>query len=62
MSGYTISDMIKYSVEQKPIDFQQAFSDLLSDKLQAAVDVKKIEVAQNMFSGTIENEDTDTEE
>lgn len=62
MSDYTITDLIKYSVEQKPVDFEQAFNNLISDKLQTAVDVKKIEIAQNMFNSTENNlEDTDSE-
>jgi hypothetical protein len=62
MSDYTITDLIKYSVEQKPVDFEQAFNNLISDKLQMAVDVKKIEIAQNMFNSTENNlEDTDSE-
>lgn len=64
MNDYMITDLIRYSVEQKPVDFEQAFSGLIADKLQAAVDAKKIEIAQNMFNNSTEDnfEDTDSEE
>ena len=63
MSDYMIRDLIKYSVEQKPVDFEQAFGSLISDKLQAAVDARKLEIAQNMFNSTENNlEDTDSED
>lgn len=63
MSDYMIRDLIKYSVEQKPVDFEQAFGSLISDKLQTAVDARKLEIAQNMFNSTENNlEDTDSED
>jgi len=47
---YNMNDLVKFSIEQKPVDFRQAFDDLISDKLQAAVDNKKLEIAQSMFN------------
>lgn len=47
---YTMNDLVRFSAEQKPLDFRQAFDELISDKLQAAVDNKKLEIAQSMFS------------
>jgi len=46
---YRVSDLINFSSEQKPIDFEQAFSDIITDKIQNALNDKKLEVAQSMF-------------
>ena len=51
---YTLNDLVKFSAEQKPLDFRQAFDDLISDKLQAAVDNRKLEIAQSMFNSSPE--------
>jgi hypothetical protein len=46
---YTLNDLITTSAEQKPLDFQDVFNDLIVDKIQAAVDNRKLELAQSMF-------------
>jgi hypothetical protein len=47
---YTLNDLVKFSAEQKPLEFQQAFDDLIIGKIQAAVDNKKLEIAQSIFN------------
>ena len=47
---YTLNDLITTSAEQKPLDFQDVFNDLIVDKIQAAVDNRKLELAQFMFN------------
>lgn len=47
---YTLADLIKFSSEQKPIEFGNAFNDLIASKIETAIDQKKIEVAQSMFN------------
>ena len=47
---YNITDLISLSFYQKPVDFQNAFNSIMSDKLSAAIDDKKLEVAQTMFN------------
>jgi len=51
---YSLNDLITMSAEQKPLEFNQAFDQLMVDKLQAAVENKKIEIAQSMFRTTEE--------
>ena len=53
---YRISDLINFSSQQRPIDFEYAFNSLMGDRLVAAIDNKKLEVAQSMFNG----DDTNT--
>lgn len=56
---YTINDLISFGVEQKPVEFSDAFNSLIVDKLNAAVDYRRQEVAQSMFAGP---EDPDEED
>jgi hypothetical protein len=47
---YTLNDLVVFSAGQKPLEFQQAFDDLIVGKIQAAVDNRKLEIAQSMFN------------
>lgn len=47
---YMVTDLLKHSVEQKPLEFASTFNDILLDKLQVAVANKKEEIAQKMFN------------
>jgi hypothetical protein len=53
---YDISDLITNAVTQKPIEFTNAFNNVLVDKLNNAIEMRKAEIAQTMF-----NTDTDEE-
>lgn len=54
---YNVSDLIAATVEQRPTDFEAIFNDILVDKLNAAVENRKIEVAQSMFDRIPEPEE-----
>ena len=66
MDNEQIQDLIAYAYDQKPIEFQNSFNDLMASRLATAVDAKKIEVAQSIFSNEeqeeIESDVTDQEE
>lgn len=55
---YRVSDLINFSSQQKPVDFEQAFNSIMNDRIATAIDQRKIEVAQYMFG----DQETDTEE
>lgn len=46
----TVKDLIKYSYEQKPMEFQQAFNDIITDRIAASVENRKMELAQTVFN------------
>jgi hypothetical protein len=65
------TDLLVHTLQQKPIDFQQTFDDLLRDRLQDAIQAKKMEIAKNIFNTSphgdeelenLEVEDDDTEQ
>jgi|APCry1669192522_1035417.scaffolds.fasta_scaffold155316_2 hypothetical protein len=65
MDKYTVQDLINYSYAQQPIEFDNAFQDILTDKIAAAVDNKKFELSQTMFTGEdpeFEDDEWDDEE
>jgi hypothetical protein len=57
---YDITDLISNALEQKPIDFESAFNDLIVNKLQGAINDKKIDVARQMY-GYQDQEDNSEE-
>ena len=62
MTDKTTTDLIVHTLEQKPIDFQQTFDDLLRNRLQDAVQAKKMELAKDVFNNNSSYEEEDNEE
>ena len=56
---YTINDLIKNSVDQKPIEFENAFNQIVTGKIEKAVNDLKVDVAKSMFN---QSEEETTEE
>ena len=59
---YRLSDLINFSSNQKPIEFENALSGILSAKVAVAIADKKLEMSQTMFRPTEEDLDTEEEE
>jgi len=59
---YRLSDLINFSSNQKPIEFENALSNILSAKVAVAIADKKLEMSQTMFRSTEEDLDTEEEE
>lgn len=49
---YTINDLISSTIDHKPLDVTQAFNYLIKDRIVDALDVKKMEIAQGLYSKT----------
>lgn len=62
MDNVTIQDLISFSYDQKPIEFQDAFNALVMDRVVQAVDQRKIQVAQAMFGDQPASEDFESEQ
>jgi hypothetical protein len=60
---YDIKDLVVSAIEQKPLEFEQAFDDLIVGRIQDAIHDKKVQIAQQMYdySDELEN-DFETEE
>lgn len=60
---YDLSDLVVSAIEQKPLDFETAFNDLIIDRIRGAVEDKKISIAQQMYNYSPEDvADAETEE
>lgn len=57
-----VSDMIAAAKAESPSDFQTAFNNIIVDKVAAALEVKRQEVAQNYFNTSAEQSAEDQEE
>lgn len=56
---YTVQDMVGAIRSDSPSGFQNAFADLVLDKIAAAVDAKRQEVAQNYFNTEVESQEAE---
>jgi hypothetical protein len=57
----SVSDLIVHSYNQQPIEFQNTFDAIMNSKIAAAVNSKKLEVAQVMFSDQPPSEDYESD-
>lgn len=62
MSEVTVADLIGNAADQSPEAFKQTFDQLMQDKIVAALDVRKQEVAASYFSSAEEEELEDDQE
>lgn len=58
---YGLDDLISSAAMQEPLEFQNAFNDLVIDRIRTAVENKKIEIAQQMYNH-VPPEDFETDE
>ena len=47
---FTIADMVRSARGENPSEFQTAFDAIILDKIAAAVETKKADIAQNYFN------------
>lgn len=63
---YDLTDLVVSAIEQKPLDFETAFNDIIVDRIRDAVEAKKVEVAKQMYGyepeAEQETDDAETEE
>jgi hypothetical protein len=57
INKYDISDLVAAAANQKPLDFEAAFNDLIVDRISNAINDKKISVAQQMYGYNTTNEE-----
>lgn len=53
---YDVTDLIVHAADQKPSEFESTFDSLLKDRLLAAVQNRKEEIAQSMFNHAVAGE------
>lgn len=56
MTDYTTKDAVEFAMDGNTTSFRDAVNDLLMNKVQDAVNLKKIEVASSFMSAETEDE------
>jgi len=54
-----VVDLLKFAHENKPVDFQAAFQNVMKDKIGNALAAKKEAIAQNMMNNSEEEDEVD---
>lgn len=62
MAEYTTQDAVKSAMAGNINDFRSAISDILTDRVRDAIEIKKSEVAASFMSAETEEEDQDLED
>lgn len=47
---YKVSDLINFSSSQQPLEFKDAFDSLITKRIEAAVNDRKIEIAKSLYN------------
>lgn len=58
---YRISDLINFSSNQKPVEFENAFKGILAQKVSSAIEDRKQQIASSLISVPREDEEIDQE-
>lgn len=59
---YTVADLLQHSIEQQPLEFENTFNNMMLDRLNAAIETRKNEIAQTMFGQPDDPEEFDDED
>tara|TARA_R110000868_G_scaffold8796_3_gene44975 strand:+ start:2393 stop:2617 length:225 start_codon:yes stop_codon:yes gene_type:complete len=54
-----VLDMLQFSRNEKALDFENTFKDIMNDRITNAINNKKLEVAQNIFKNPVEDTEED---
>lgn len=58
---YRISDLINFSSNQKPVEFENAFKGILAHRVTSAIEDRKQQIAASLISSPNEDEEIDQE-
>lgn len=47
---YDTTDLVAFATDANPIEFGKAFSSILHSRLVDAIDAKRVEIAQSLYS------------
>lgn len=55
-----VNDLLGFAVDKNPVDFANAFNDILQQKTAAALEARRVELAQSVYTASEdENDDPD---
>lgn len=60
---YSLNDLVNFTSESKPLDFETAFDSIIKDRIADRIDFIKQDIAKNIFNkGQEEGTEEDGEE
>ena len=62
MYGPGVADLVGNALEQKPLEFQQTFNDLLQQRIADAVETRKVELAAGLAGAHDETDETEVDD
>ncbi len=57
MADYTTKDAVNFAIDGKSGEFKNAIHDILADRVQSAIEIKKVDVTANFMKA---DDDVDT--
>lgn len=61
--GARVADLINFSSNQKPLEFETTFKEILQDRIANAIENKKTEIASKMFNAPeVESDEEELEQ
>lgn len=60
MDKNNLTKLVVESLNKKPYDMKETFNELINDKVREIIERKKVEVAENYFVETTEEDDTES--
>ena len=58
MADYTTKDAVDFAVNNKSAEFKSAIHDILADRVNSAIELKKVDVTANFMSAKEDDVDT----
>ena len=58
MADYTTKDAVDFAVNNKSAEFKSAIHDILADRVNSAIELKKVDVTANFMSEKEDDVDT----
>ena len=59
MADYTTKDAVDFAVNNKSAEFKSAIHDILADRVNSAIELKKVDVTANFMSGEKQEDDVE---
>lgn len=54
-----VNDLLGFAIDKNPVDFADAFANILQQKQEAALDARRVELAQSVYGTPDDAEDPD---
>lgn len=57
-----INDLVGFAIDKNPVEFTESFNDILSSKIEEAVNARRVELAQSLYSEDADDDAVDSDD